>query len=46
MNKPEATQILSEEERKKFKEEIMPLLEKRSKDEIEMVLRQLKKKVV
>ena len=37
---------LSEEERKRFKKELMMILEKFSKEEIERALHQLKNKVV
>ena len=46
MNQAETTITLSEEERKQFKVEMMLILEKHSKEEIEMALRQLKKSKV
>ncbi|MCP1146801.1 hypothetical protein [Lysinibacillus endophyticus] len=39
------TNTLSEEEQKQFKTEIMTIIEKCSKEEIEMLLHQLDKKI-
>jgi hypothetical protein len=46
MNQSETTITFSEEERKQFKIEMRPILEKHSKEEIEVALHQLKKSIV